>query len=139
MARRLGDHYKLYVYDGSAYTVIAGQTGLTVDSPQDLIDQTAKGDTYKSRQPGRPDRTITCTGGVQLPDTNGLEKIYSNFVARTSVAVQVRYTPFTGSEISFAATMFVSNFSRDLADQQNATFSFQLTLDTQPTVDTLGA
>ncbi len=139
MARRLGDDYKLYIWNGSAYNVIAGQTGLTIESPQELIDQTAKGDTYKSRQPGRPDRTITCTGGLQLPDANGLEKAYTNYVNRTSVLFQIRYTPFSGSEVMFAATMFISNFQRDLRDQQNATYSFQLSLDTQPSVDTLGA
>jgi hypothetical protein len=63
--------------------------------------------------------------------------VYALFVARTAGNFQIRVTPFSGSDLVFAGSLWVSNFERDLTDQTNAGFSFQLTLNTAPTVDTL--
>jgi len=140
MANRLGDDYKIYVESttAGAFNVLEGQSSLSISSPQDLIDQTAKGDTYKLRQPGRPDRTISAGGGLRLPDTTGVGRAYDLYVARTAARYQIRRTPFSGSDIVFDASMWTSNLERDLGDQQNATWSLQLTLNTAPTVDLVG-
>jgi hypothetical protein len=139
MANRLGDDYKLYVDNGSTqYFELAGQTGLTLGGPQDFIEQQAKGDTYKIRVPGRPDRAVSITGNLRLPDPNGIERAFYLAVNRTAAIFQIRVRPFTGSDVVFSASMYAGNFQRDLPDQQNATYSFDLTLNTQPTVDILG-
>lgn len=139
MANRLGDDYKLYVDNGSTqYFEIAGQTSLSLGGPQEFIETQAKGDTYKSRTPGRPDRAITCGGNLRLPDPNGLDRVNYLAVNRTATVYQVRVRPFTASDVVFSASMYVGNLQRDMPDQQNATYSFDLALNTQPTVDILG-
>jgi hypothetical protein len=139
--RHLGSDYRLYVSDGAGGYNLAAlvQSDLTMPSPQDLIDQSGKGDVYKVKTPGRPDRTITCTGVQVYPDTNGLERVYSLFkaVPQAPVTFQVRNSPFSSGDVVFEASMFISNFSRTAPDQQNATFSFELSLAAAPTVDLL--
>jgi predicted secreted protein len=140
MANRLGHEYRLYVDNGSGtYTEVAGQTDCTINRPQELIDVTAKSDTLKIRVPGRPDLTINVSGNVRLPDTNGLTRLYTVMLAQTPVNVQVRYTPFSASELVYAGSVYVSNNDRGMVDQQAATYSFQLTAAAAATTDTLGA
>jgi predicted secreted protein len=140
MAERLGHHYKLFVDNGSGtYTEVAGQTDCTINRPQDLIEVTAKSDTLKLRVPGRPDLTINLSGNTRLPDVNGLERLYTVLKAQTAVNVQVRYTPFSASELVYAGSCYVSNSDRGMTDQQAATYSFQFTAAAAATTDTLGA
>jgi predicted secreted protein len=140
MAERLGHHYRLYVDNGSGtYTEVAGQTDCTINRPQELIDVTAKSDALKLRVPGRPDLTINLSGMVRLPDTNGLTRLYSVLLAQTAVNIQVRYTPFSGTDLVYAGSCYVSNNDRGMVDQQGASYSFQFTAAAAATTDTLGA
>lgn len=138
MARPRGEDYRLYVDNGSgSYNIVSGQTGATFTNNTPLIDLSAKGDTYSVKSPGRPDLTIAVKGHMDLPDANGLEKVYAAATARSAINVQLRKTPFSGSDVIFAASMYVSNFGRPLEDQAGADYSFDLTLNTQPTTDSL--
>jgi len=140
MANRLGHEYKLFVDNGSgAYTAVAGQTELTLDQPQDLIDVTAKGDPLKIRAPGRPDFTAQVSGFVRVPDPNGYERLNAMRIAQTAVNVQVRFTPFGSTDLVFAGPVYVSNLNRGMTDQQGATWAFQLTASAAATTDGVGA
>lgn len=135
-----GEDFLLYVADSNGnYNKVEGQTGLSISGASDFIDQTAKGDTYKSRKPGRPDRTITCNGNIRLPDPTGLERVYALVISQAANNYQIRQRPFTTNDSVFTASMYSGNLDRDLTDQQAATYTFQLTLAAQPTVDRLGA
>ncbi len=143
MARKLGHEYKLYVDNGSGtFNEVQGQTGLTVDGSTALIDQSAKGTgQFAIQAPARKTLTITCTGKKVLPDTSGLERVYAlqQVYPQASEGFQIRTDPFSGSDVIFAAEMYVSNFSEDNPDQDNATYSFQLTCASAPTTDQLDA
>lgn len=139
MARRLGQDYKLYVDDGASnLNPIAGETSLSVARNTNLIDQSAKGDgAYAVQAVGKSEITISVSGGLQVPDANGLERIQSLATARTAGNFQVRVDPWSSSDTVFVASMYVSNFSLSLDDNANATFSFNLTLASAPTKDQL--
>lgn len=138
---RLGQNYKLFVDDGAGtLNEIQGQTGLTFDGSTALIDQSSKTTGQIAIQaPGRKTLTITCTGKVVLPDANGLERVHTieKVYPQVSERFEIREDPHLVGDIVFAGEMFVSNFSLDHPDQDNSTFSFQLTPAAAPSVDDL--
>lgn len=141
MAKKLGQEYQLFIDDGAAsFNAIAGQTGLTRDGSTELIDQSSKTTGQFSVQaPGRKALSITCPGKVDLPDADGLERVHTLQKAYPQVAetYQIRVDPFGDTDVVFQADMYISNFSMDDPDQDNSTYSFQLTLAAAPTTDLL--
>ncbi len=141
MAEKLGQNYQLFVNDGAgAYNAIQGQTGLTRDGSTTLINQSSKTTgKYDLQAPGRSNLTITCPGVVTLPDANGLERVHTLDKAHPQVpeTFQIREDPYASDDVIFEASCYVSNFTRDDPDQDNATYSFQLTLAANPTVNLL--
>lgn len=141
MTKRLGHEFKVYVDNGSGtYNPIAGEVEHNRDGSTSLIDQSAKGTgQFAIQAPGRKTLVITVSGKKDLPDANGLERVYALQKVYPQVAgnFQVRQDPFSGSDIKFAGSMYVSNFSDASPDQDNATFSFQLTCASAPTTDLL--
>ncbi len=138
--RMLGEHYKLYVNNGSGtYNPIAGEVSLQPSRQTNLRDQSAKGDgAYSVQAPGKTQVTISCSGKLQLPDPNGLERIHTMSKNRTAETYQIRVDPFATDDPVFEASMYVSNMNAPGADDDdNATFSFQLTLAAPPTIDLL--
>lgn len=138
---KLGQDYQVYIDNGSgSYFPVAGEITHTRDGNTTLIDQSAKGTGQIALQaPGRKTLSMTVSGKKQLPDTNGLERVYALQKVYPQVAnnVQVRLTPFGGGDVKFQASMYISNFNDAAPDQDNATFSFQLTCAAAPTVDVL--
>jgi hypothetical protein len=139
MARRLGQDYKLFVDDGAGtFNAIAGEVSLQQGRTTNLIDQSAKGDgAYAVQAAGKTQVTITCSGKLQVPDPNGIERVHTLSKNRTAGAFQIRLDPWASDDVLFAASMFASNFSMGADDDDNATFSFQATLAAPPTVDLL--
>ncbi len=141
MAKKLGHEYKLFLDDGGgSFNEIAGQTGLTRDGSTNLIDQSSKTTgQFAIQAPGRKTFTITCPGKVELPDADGLERVHSLQKVYPQVAEdwQVRVSPFTTDDVVFAGSMYISNFQMDDPDQDNSTYSFQLTCAAAPSVDLL--
>lgn len=145
MAKKLGHEYKLYVGDSAtpteAFAQIAGQTGLTRDGSTALIDQSSKTTGQIAIQaPGRKTLTFTCTGKVEVPDENGLEEVYAlqKVYPQAAANWQIRVSPFDATDdLVFAGSMYISNFSIDDPDQDNSTYSFQLTCAAAPTTDLL--
>ena len=141
MAKKLGHEYKVFVDNGSGtYNAIAGEVEHNRDGSTTLIDQSAKGTgQFAVQTPGRKTLVITVSGKKDLPDPNGLERVYTLQKAypQTAGNFQVRKDPFTGSDIIFASSMYVSNFTDGAADQDNASYSFQLTCASSPTTDLL--
>src|SRR5690606_850687 len=89
--------------------------------------------------PGRKTLTITCTGVTTLPDADGLERVYAiqKVYPQVPANFQIRVAPFESGDVVFEASMYVSNFSQDDPDQQNSTYSFQVTLAAAPSTDLL--
>lgn len=141
MAKKLGHEYKLFIDDGAGtFNEIAGQTGLTRDGSTELIDQSSKTTgQFAIQAPGRKNFTITCPGKTELPDANGLERVHTLQKAYPQVAetFQIRVSPFATGDVVFQADMYISNFSMDDPDQDNSTYTFQLTLATAPATDLL--
>jgi hypothetical protein len=141
MAKKLGHEYKLYVDNGSGvFNPIAGEVGFSRDGSTTLIDTSSKGTgQFATQAPARKTLVITVTGKKDLPDANGLERAYALQKVYPQVAAtwQIRKDPFSGSDVIFAGSMYVSNFSDDSPDVDNATFSFQLTCASAPTTDLL--
>ena len=141
MAQKLGHEYKLFVDNGSGtMSEIAGQVGLTRDGSTTLIDQSSKTTGQIALQaPGRKVLTITCTGKVALPDVNGLERVHAiqKVFPQASEAFEIRVSPWASGDVVFASEMYVSNFSLDDPDQDNSTYSFQVTSADNPTLDLL--
>lgn len=138
---KLGHEYKVYVDNGSGtFNPVQGEVDHNRDGSTNLIDTSAKGTgQFATQAPGRKTLVITVSGKKVLPDTNGLERVYALQKVYPQVAAnwQIRKDPFSGSEVIFAASMFVSNFSDASPDVDNATFSFQLTCASAPTTDLL--
>lgn len=144
MAKKLGHEYKVFVGDGNTptegFTEIAGQTGLTRDGSTNLIDQSSKTTGQIAIQaPGRKTLTFTVTGNTELPDTNGLEAVYEQqkVYPQDPANYQVRVAPFGDTDVVFQGSMYVSNFSMDDPDQDNSTWSFQITCADPPDIDLL--
>jgi len=141
MADKLGHEFKVYVDNGSGtYNPILGETDHTEDGSTTLIDTSAKGTgQFATQAPGRKTLVITVSGKMKLPDATGLERIYAvqKVYPQVPVNIQIRKDPFSGSEIVFQASMYVSNFGKASPDVENKTFSFQLTCAAAPTIDLL--
>lgn len=143
MAEQLGKNFRVRrVVAGSpvTYVEVAGQTGLTRDVATNLINQSTKtSGKYGLQAPGRDDLTITVNGIRDLPDANGLEAVYAQRSADPQVAAVYQVVNIAPSPVAvvFQASMYVSNFSQDDPDEDNATYSFQLTLAAAPTIDDL--
>jgi len=143
MANRLGHEEKIFVDNGSGtYTEIAGQTSYDASRPTQFIDQSSKTTGRISlKAPGRQDFTMTVTGKKIVPDANGLERVFALTQVYPQVAgnFQIRVTPFTGSDVRFQCSMYVGNFKETGPDQDNTTYSFDLTCAAAPSIDTLDA
>jgi hypothetical protein len=141
MAKKLGHEYKVYVDNGSGtFNPIAGEVSHNREGSTTLIDQSAKGTGQIAIQaPGRKTLVITVEGKKDLPDSGGLERVYALQKVYPQVAgnFQIRKDPFAGGDVIFASSMFISNFNDGAPDQDNATFSFQLTCAAAPTTDNL--
>jgi hypothetical protein len=138
MARYRGEDFRVFVDNGSgSYNLVAGQTGLSTNNSTPMIDQSAKGDVYSVKSPGRPDMSITVAGISDLPDTNGLERVFSLATARTANNYQVRKSPFAGGDVIFQASCYTGSFSTSKDDQASYTYTFELTLASQPSVSQL--
>jgi hypothetical protein len=142
MGKKLGHEYKMFVDNGSGvFNPVLGEVSHNREAATGFVDTSSKGSgQFATKKPLRKDLTITVEGKKDLPDPGGLERVYALQKVYPQVAAnwQMRRDPFTGSDIVFAASMNIGNFNDPHPDQENATFSFQLTCDTAPTVDLVG-
>jgi predicted secreted protein len=143
MANRLGHEEKIFVDNGSGtFTEIAGQTSYDTARPTNFIDQSSKTTGRISiKAAGRQDLTMTVTGKKIVPDANGLERVFAitQVYPQAPTNFQIRVTPFTGSDVRFACSMYVGNFKETGPDQDNTTYSFDLSCAATPTTDVLDA
>ena len=140
MARMSGEDYRLFVKNASSvYNDIDGEVSLQPNRQTNMRDQSVKGDgAYMVKKPAKTDVTINLSGKLQLPDPDGIERVHDLAKTRTAADYQIRVTPFSGTDVIFEASMYASNMSGPGADDDdNGTFSFQLTLAATPTIDKL--
>lgn len=124
-----GEDYRLFVKSaGGTYNMLAGEGDIQQSAQTNMRDQSAKGDTDAVEKPGKRRMNMTVSGKVQLPDVDGLERIKLLEKTKASNDYQIRVAPFTGSDVIFEAPMYTSNLSMGFPDDDNATFSFQLSL-----------
>lgn len=138
--RMNGEDYRLFVKSaGGVYNDIDGEVSLQPNRQTNMRDQSVKGDgAYSVKKPAKTDVTFNVSGKLQLPDTDGIERVFELAKTRAANDYQLRVTPFAGTDVLFEASMYASNMSAPGADDDdNATFSFQLTLAAPPTVDKL--
>lgn len=138
--RMNGEDYRLFVKSAAGtYNDIDGEVSLQPSRQTNMRDQSAKGDgSYSVKKPAKTDVTINLSGKLQLPDTDGVERVFDLAKSRAANDYQMRVAPFSVSDVIFEASMYASNMSAPGADDDdNATFSFQLTLASPPTIDKL--
>jgi predicted secreted protein len=143
MANRLGHEEKIFVDNGSGtFTEIAGQVSYSMKRSTNFIDQSSKTTgRIALKAPGRQDLTLTVTGKKIVPDANGLERVFAltQVYPETPTNFQIRVTPFTSGDVRFQSSMYVGNYNEDGPDQDNTTYSFDLTCAAAPSVDVLDA
>lgn len=141
MARELGRFFKVYVGDGASpevFTAIAGQEGLDRNAATNLIDQSNKSDNpYAVQAPGRTTLTVSISGKRIIPDAAGLERVYSQFKAQAATNFRVVNEEPSPDLTVLEGSFYISSFSQGDADEDNATYSFDLTVASAPTTDTL--
>lgn len=142
MAKKLGNNYRLWIYDGvSAYHEIAGNTSLKLTRNASSIDTSTKDDyPYGTQAPGLKTLTIDAEFYPNLPDTNGFAKLETAAAGTTALSFQIRKGGSSGADpadVVFQATMYVGNFDTDFGKNDVVKATCQLTLDSAPTVDTL--
>lgn len=143
MANRLGHEEKIYVDNGSGvFNEIAGQTSYDAKRTTNLIDQSSKTTgRIAIKTAGRQELTLSVTGKKVVPDPNGIERVFALTQVYPQVAgnFQIRVSPFTVDDVRFQGSMYVGNFSETGPDQDNATWSFDLTCAAAPSTDKLDA
>lgn len=129
MARIGGEDLRVYVKNaGGNYNPIAGEVDHQQSATTNMRDQSAKGDTSAVERPGKRRLNITVSGKLQLPDPDGIERAKALDASKASNDYQIRQSPFTSGDVLFEAPMYTSGFSATAPDDDNATFSFNLSL-----------
>lgn len=144
MTKKVGHEYKAFVDNGSGtFNPIIGEVNHGRDVSTGFLDQSSKGTgQYTQKTPLRKDLTLKVSGVVELPDPGGLERVKTLEAASPQVPAnwQLRKSPYSGSDVIFACSMYIGNLSIQAPDQGNYEFSFDLTNAslTGPTVDLIG-
>ncbi len=144
MTAEVGQNQSLYVANATSpftFTRIAGQIGLKFNTTPQMIDIASKTSGYLGAKiPGRSDLTIEVSGVIDLPDANGLERVYALIAAAVKVPARFRIckTDVSPIKVRFDASLYVSDWQEGRDDQDKATYSFKLTSDgTAPLADDL--
>lgn len=141
MAKQLGRYFQVAKGDAASpevFNIVAGQRGLQRSGSTNLVDQSDKTNyPYAVQAPGRTQFQITVPGVRDLPDPNGLEAVYAQWLAGTASQYQILNTEPSPDTVVFQASMYVSNFEQDDPDEESGSFTFTLTLAAAPTVDDL--
>jgi predicted secreted protein len=141
MAAKLGNDRKLFIQSSVAgtYNEIKGQGSLKRGQRAGSIDISDKNTApYGKVAPGNFDVSVTMSGIVDLPDANGIERVYDKFKTRATELYEVRKSPFAPADVVFRAEMYV--LGCDLDDPKDGASSYDLSLGlaAAPSIDLLG-
>lgn len=143
MAVTLGNNYRLWIESATAgtYNEILGQRGVDRTRSSGTIDVGDKNNApYGLTAPGTFDLTITSDGVVNVPDTNGLERLNTQFLAQTATKFQIRKDGSLGAtpaDVEFEGLCYILELSISSPRNGERTWSVRLGLAAAPTVDTL--
>lgn len=144
MAKKLGNDYRLWIVasDGTTFSEVKGQTALSITRQGGLFDTSTKDDgAYATQGPGLKGVSISCTIFPNLPDTTGYTRLETVALASPAVAnlFQVRKggSSATGTDVVFAASLYVSNFNTEAPKNGPVQVTFELGLAAAPTTDLL--
>jgi predicted secreted protein len=143
MAKFSGNTHRLWIESATAgtYNAIAGQVSHRVNRQANQIDTSTKDSgSYGTSMPGQRALTISASFIKDLPDANGQERLFSRAAADPQVATnfQIRKAPYSGTDIVFAASMFIQDLNDAAEINAAAAFDCTLVLAAAPTTDTLG-
>jgi hypothetical protein len=144
MGKKLGNDYRLWIESATpgTFNEIKGNTTLTISRESQLIDTATKSDfPYGSQAPGLKTLTINAEIFPDLPDANGYGRLEAAALAATTTSTkfQIRKggSAGSGTDVIFAASLYVGNFNTEMSKNDVVKCSFQLTLDGAPTTDAL--
>lgn len=130
MTKKFGNNYRLYVGDGGgseAFSALAGQRDLSVSGSSGEIDISDKTNApYKLTAPGLFTRTITVSGVADLPDTTGFTRLETQFKAQATVNIELRKTPFGGTDGVVEGSFYVTAFEVSAGMNNELTYSITL-------------
>lgn len=141
MAVKLGNDKQLFVQSATAgtYNVVKGQGNLTRGQKAATIDISDKNNApYGLTAPGNFDISLDMAGVMDLPDVNGIERVYTQFKARATELFEIRKAPFAVGDMIWRASCYVTGFDIDEAKDGATTYKMTLGLAAAPSTDTLG-
>lgn len=142
MAVKLGNDYKVYIESTTpgTYNVIRGQRECSRSGSQATFSLGNK-DTapYDPQAPGTKTVGLSLVVTPDLPDTNGYTRAetVANATSATPVGVQIRKSPYSGSDVVFEADMYITGFNGNFPYNGEVTTNMEFSLAAAPTVDAL--
>lgn len=142
MAKKLGNDYRLWIEGATAgtYAEIKGQTSLKVSRNSAAIDTSTKDDyPYGTQAPGLKTLTVDCEIYPNLPDTTGYGVLETAAQGTSPKKFQIRKGGSSGSgtDAVLEASMYIGSFDTDMGKNDVVKCTFQLTLASAPTTDSL--
>lgn len=143
MAVTLGNNYRLWIESTTAdvYNEILGQRGVERTRSSETIDVGDKNSSpYALTAPGTFALTISAEGIVNVPDTNGLERLNTQFLAQTVTKFQIRKDGSAGAtpaDVEFEGLCYILELSISSPRNDARTWSVSLGLAAAPTIDTV--
>jgi hypothetical protein len=144
MPKSKGNDQRVYIDSATpgTFTQIAGQTGHTINRSAQQIDTTTKDDgNYGTSMPGNRALSLSLSVIPNLPDTLGLERLWTVANANPQVPVlfEVRRAPYaTPGDIIFKCSMFVGDLGSASNLNQATESTITLLAAAAPTVDLAG-
>lgn len=143
MAKKLGNDYRLWIESATpgTYNEIKGQTTLKISRQSSTIDTSTKDDyPYGTQAPGLKTLTVDVELFPNLPDANGYGRFETASQGSAETKFQIRKggSAGSGTDVVFAASMYIGNFDSDFSKNEVVKCTSQLSLASAPTTDTLG-
>lgn len=145
MGKKLGSDYRLWIESAVAgtYNEIKGQQNLTINRQSGVIDTSSKDDgAYGTTAPTQKAATLDCEIYPNLPDANGYTRLESRALAspQAPTKFQVRKGGSSGvtpGDVVWEASQYVGNLNTEFGKNDVVKCTFQLTLESPPTIDLL--
>lgn len=143
MATRLGADVRLWVESTTpgTYNEVKGQQDLSFAMTASETNTTTKSTyPYATAQGGLISVTITANGIADLPDANGIERLFDMLKAGTAVGIQLRKDGSAGTDpadVLWECSMMVGELPNEAPLDGVVTYSLKLVPAAAPTVNDL--
>ena len=135
MAKRLGDHLRLFVHDasGTTYSQPAGQGNLTINRNDGTINLATK-DNPRASAPSKGPISVSQAFIPDLPDA-AYARMKTVAASEEAIVYQVREKPYANDDVVFECLMYTSFGNTDAGQGGGVGTSATLTAADDPTVD----